>query len=111
MSAFKVGDKVTHFLFPDYVFTVFHDYTTGRMLGARRAVGEAVILLTAPASEFTPYVPPRPSTHELALGVARAFREWSCRNLPGEIGDLTATQALAEAATAYAERLEEEAQA
>lgn len=101
--SFKVGDKVTHPLTGDAVWTVLTDFT--RLDGTLRCHDSARLhQFDAPTSEFTPYTPPRVSTQELANRVYRAYNSL----LDATEANAMCAQALAEAATAYAERLEEE---
>ena len=94
----QIGDKVTHPLTGDTVLTVL---TVGPENIMTTAGG---LIINGPASEFTPYTPARPSTKELANRVYRAYNSL----LDAHEASAMCAQALAEAATSYAERLEEE---
>lgn len=100
MTAFKVGDKVTHPLTGDTVLTVLHSG-----IGRTQVFDPATErTLTDYSSEFTPYPVPRVSTSDLMQRVDDARRRWGEANF----GDIPAVQALIDAATAYRDRLEEE---
>lgn len=101
MTAFRVGDKVTHPLTGDNVLTVCYSFNRDRHLQVRCDTVSAEVLLEAPAAEFTAYVPPRVSTDALKHRLESAWGAADYR-------ELASIQALAEAATALAERLEEE---
>lgn len=109
MTAFSVGDKVTHPLTGDNVLTVV---ATSAYHGAPPWIKAdvnplvSVFGLIRPPAEFTPYTPPRVSTQELANRVAQAYYELTSSG--DMLHAMKPAQALAEAATAYAERLEEE---
>ena len=99
MNAFKDGDKVTHPLTGDTVWTLWGD-AWGKWRVPTRA-GTAV--LYAPASEFTPYTPPGVSTLELASRVDKAYGR-----MAGRAPVVARANALIDAATAYRDRLEDE---
>lgn len=105
MTAFKVGDKVLHPLTGDNVLLV-------RWVGVEHLRANiddddphGYEGIARPAAEFTPYTPPRVSTAALHEQVEQAWHAWNIRT---PLNYVVRTQALAEAATGLAERLEEE---
>ena len=104
MPDFKAGDKVTHPWTGDRVWVVQRPTGPGYLWVS---TGEfAMPYFTALASEFTPWTPPRPSRAELWTSL---WATWHTLNdTPVADPRLVAAQALAEAATRYAERLLEE---
>ena len=106
--SFKAGDKVTHAWTGELVLTV--RWAGDEFMRANNDTNDVHGYegLTRPVREFTPYTPPRPSTQELANRVYRAYGDLVDPVFGDQTTVLARVQALAEAATAYAERLEEE---
>ena len=102
MNAFKAGDKGTHPLTGDTVWTMWGEGEAAEFVWR---AGSGTAVLYAPASEFTPYTPPGVSTLELAARVDKAYGR-----MAGRAPDVARAHALIDAATAYRDRLEEEQQ-
>ena len=109
--SFKVDDKVTHPLTGDTVLTVLVVGPGNSWISTyanTQTTNPMEPQLSDWATSFTPYTPPRPSTQELANRVYRAYGDLVDPVFGDQTTVLARVQALAEAATAYAERLEEE---
>ena len=91
----KPNDTVTHVALPDRVLTV------EQTMADRVWAYDGTLSITDTADNFRPY-PPRKSTAELKRLVDDAIGHLQC------IGGAHMAQRLAEAATLYAERLQEE---